>query len=250
MARTVGDCAALMNVIVGEDLNDPASWGHSPNIPADYTDFLLKEGLEGLRIGINRAYYDQLADWEKDLSEQAYQVLAEKGAHLVQDTNLAKFRCDESILLYEFQKCLNHYLSTVNTQCRSLADIIKFYMDHPQEGLKYGMDVLLDAQLKASGNCHDPQYLAGRLNAIRVSRQEGLDRVFEEHHLDLLACPGSADFAPVSGYPGINLPVGYDAGNNPFGLTFVGRPYSEPVLIKAAYAYEQASQMRRLPPLE
>ena len=250
MARTVSDCAALMNVIVGEDFNDPATWGHSRNIPADYTDFLQKDGLQELRIGVNRAYYDQLTGQEIDLIEQACEVLADQGAFLVQDTNLDKFRCDEPILLYEFQKCLNYYLSTVNTKCRSLADIIKFYMDHPVEGLKYGMDILLDAQLKASGNCHDPQYLSGRLEAIQVSRQEGLDRVFEENSLDLLACPGSADFAPVSGYPGINLPVGYDAGNNPFGLTFVGRPYAEPVLIKAAYAYEQASQMRKLPPLE
>ncbi|MBR0440560.1 MAG: amidase, partial [Firmicutes bacterium] len=86
-----------------------------------------------------------------------------------------------------------------------------------------------------------------RLRALRLSQKEGLDKVLDENGLDVLVCPGSFDYAPVSGYPGIGVPAGYDEKGFPYGICFVGRAFSEPMLIKAAYAYEQASLKRKAP---
>ena len=247
MGRTVADCAALLNVMTGEDENDPATWAMGSMIPDDYTAFLDKDGLKGLRVGINRGYFDQLTEGRKALCEEAFRIINACGAEVVDGIDLPRLRIDEPIMRYEFRKCLDQYLSTVNTKCRSMKDIIDFFGEHATEGLRYGMEHFIDAQFGTSGNCTDPEYIETRLRALRLSQQEGLDKVLDENGLDVLVCPGSFDYAPVSGYPGIGVPAGYDEKGFPYGICFVGRAFSEPVLIKAAYAYEQASLRRKAP---
>lgn len=247
MTRCVADSAELLNILVGEDPKDPATWARQKFIPSDYTKFLLEDGLTNLRIGINRGYYDELTEEQVALCEAAIMLMAQHGAQIVQDVNLPKFRCDEEILLYEFKKCLNAYLATVNTQCRSLSDIIDFYNQHEGKYTKYGMDILTKAESNTSGNCTEFVYLEGRLESIVKAQEKGLGRVFEEYQLDVLLCPGETDHAPISGFPAVNVPIGFQNNGVPFGLSFVGLPHSEPVLIQAAYAYEQASKIRKPP---
>lgn len=247
MARTVEDCAALLNVIAGEDENDPSTISIEDKIPGDYTDFLDKDGLKGLRVGINRGYYADFSQSKIKVIEAAYSELEKCGATLVQDVNLPHLRCDASVLLYEFKKCLNAYLATTNCKCRSLKDMIDYYGDHPGEGLKYGMTILQKAEYETSGNCTEEKYLLDRLAALRKSRQDGLDKVLDDHKLDLLISPGASDLAPISGYPGITVPAGYDDENTPIGLGFIGRAFTEPLLIQAAYAFEQATHLRKQP---
>ena len=258
MARTVADAAALLNVLAAEDENDPSTWCRADVIPKDYTDFLMSDGLRGLRVGINRGYYDDKAyhnvfnDDMKDISEKAYKVMESRGAVLVQDTNIGHLKNDLNVLLYEFKKCLNAYLATTSptVKNRSLKALIDFYGDHPKEGLKYGMSILQAAEYNTSGTLTDPVYIKDRINCLRSSRQNGIDKIMEEHKLDVLVCPGLTDLAPISGCPGINVPAGYQKDGTPFGINFIGRPFSEPVLIKAAYAYEQASKVRKAPVFE
>jgi amidase len=247
MGRTVADAAALLNIMVGGDENDPATWCLEDKIPADYTAFLRKDGLRGLRVGINRGYYDSLTEERKGLCEEAFRIIESCGAELVDGVDLPRLRIDEPIMRYEFKKCLDQYLSTVNTKCRSMKDIINFFADHQKEGLKYGMEHFIDAEFGTSGNCTDPEYIRTRLEALRLSQKEGLDKAMDENGLDVLVCPGSCDYAPVSGYPGIGVPAGYDSQGLPYGIVFIGRAFSEPLLIGAAYAYEQASKKRRAP---
>ena len=255
MARTVADAAAFLNVLAGEDENDPSTWCREDLIPKDYTDFLKFDGLKGLRVGINRGYYDDKAyhtvftDEMKDLAEKAYKVMESNGAILVQDTNIGHLKNDLNVLLYEFKKCLNAYLSTTSptVKNRSLKALIDFYGDHPKEGLKYGMSILQAAEYNTSGTLTDPIYITERIECLRSSRQNGIDKIMDEHKLDVLICPGLTDLAPISGYPGINVPAGYLKDNTPFGINFIGRPFSEPVLIQAAFAYEQASKARKAP---
>ena len=249
MARTVADAAALLNILVGEDENDPSTWCRDDVIPEDYTAFLKPDGLKGLRVGINRGYYDDFTQEQKDLAERTYPVLESLGAQLVQGADLPHLRCDASNLLYEFQMCLNAYLATTrpSVRCRSLKDMIDFYGDHPREGLKYGMSILLDAQYKANGRCTDPEYIMGYLESLRKSRAEGLDRVLDGSGLDILVSPGISDASPISGYPSITVPLGYTSDGRPRGFTFAGRPFSEPLLIQAAYAFEQATRARKAP---
>ena len=243
MTRTVADAAALLNVLAGEDEEDPSTWCR--DIPRDYTDYLDADGLRGLRLGINRGYYDDFSEEQKAVAEGAYRVMERCGAILVQDTNLPHLRSDSSILLYEFKMCLNAYLSTNPAlKCRTLKEIIDFYGDHPKEGLKYGMGILLDAEYNTSGACTDPKYILDKAACQRGAQEEGLLKLMDGHKLDVLVCPGITDCSPISGYPSIIVPAGYTSDNMPFGVTFVGRPFSEPTLIRAAYAFEQAARAR------
>ncbi len=246
MTRTVADAAALLNIIVGEDPEDPSTWCR--DIPEDYTAYLDKDGLKGLRLGINRGYYDDFSQEQKDIAEKAYKAMEACGAELVQDVNLPHLRSDASVLLYEFKMCLNAYLaSNPHLRCRSLKDMIDYYGAHPQEGLKYGMSILLDAQYNTSGNCTDPKYILDKAKCQREAQEEGLLKLMDENNLDVLICPGITDCSPISGYPSIIVPAGYSSDNMPFGITFVGRPFSEPTLIAAAYAFEQATHARKAP---
>ena len=246
MTRTVADAAALLNIIVGEDPEDPSTWCR--DTPEDYTAYLDKDGLKGLRLGINRGYYDDFSQEQKDIAEKAYKAMEACGAELVQDVNLSHLRSDASVLLYEFKMCLNAYLaSNPHLRCRSLKDMIDYYGAHPQEGLKYGMSILLDAQYNTSGNCTDPKYILDKAKCQREAQEEGLLKLMDENNLDVLICPGITDCSPISGYPSIIVPAGYSSDNMPFGITFVGRPFSEPTLIAAAYAFEQATHARKAP---
>jgi Asp-tRNA(Asn)/Glu-tRNA(Gln) amidotransferase A subunit family amidase len=55
-------------------------------------------------------------------------------------------------------------------------------------------------------------------------------------------------FSPVTGWPAINVPMGYTRGALPIGITFFGKAWSEPALIGLAYSYEQAARHRRPAP--
>ena len=125
--------------------------------------------------------------------------------------------------------------------------MIDFYGAHPQEGLKYGMSILLDAEYNTSGTCTDPKYILDKAACEKKAREDGLDRIFTDYNVDILICPGITDCSPISGYPSITVPAGYSSDRMPFGMTFVGRPFSEPLLIGAAYAFEQATKARRAP---
>ena len=233
---------------VYRDPEDPSTWCR--DIPEDYTAYLDKGGLKGLRLGINRGYYEDFSQEQIDIAEKAYKAMESCGAELVQDVNLPHLRSDSSVLLYEFKMCLNAYLSTnPHLRCHSLKDMIDYYGAHPQEGLKYGMSILLDAQYNTSGNCTDPKYILDKAKCQREAQEEGLLKILDGSELDVLICPGITDCSPISGYPSITVPAGYSSDNMPFGITFVGRPFSEPTLIAAAYAFEQATRARRAPKL-
>lgn len=255
MTRTVADAAALLTVLAGEDEQDPSTWARER--PADYTAFLKKDGLKGLRLGINRSYWGNFnfgmpgpAKEQEQLAEEAFAAMKSAGAELIDPVNLSHRKCDSSVLFYEFRQCLNAYLaSNPALRCRSLKDIIDFCGDNPSECLRYGMDILLDAQYKTSGTLTESRYLLDRAESLRHSQKEGLDKVLDENGLDLLVCPGVSDASPVSGYPSIIVPAGHTSDRMPFGVTLVGRPFSEPLLIQAAYSYEQTSRKRKAPEL-
>ncbi len=246
MTRCVADAAALLNIIVGEDSEDPSTWCR--DVPEDYTAYLDVNGLRGLRLGLNRGYYEDFSEEQKQIAEDAFQALEKAGATLVSGTDLPHLRSDAPVLLYEFKMCLNAYLSTnPSLRCHTLKDIIDFYGDHPQEGLKYGMSILLDAEYNTSGTCTDPKYILDKAACQRGAQEEGLLKLMDDNGIDVLVSPGISDASPISGYPSIIVPAGYTSDNMPFGVTFVGRPFSEPLLIRAAYAFEQCTKARRAP---
>lgn len=249
IARTVEDAAALLGIIAGYDENDVVTWSRDDQIYGDYTQFLDKNGLANMRIGVNKGTYDELNDEQKSLAEIAYNVAANCGAELIFGTYLPRLRCDREILFHEFKQSLNAYLSTCNPtlKVKNLKDIIDANNERPDLALKYGQSILLDVEHKTSGTLTETDYLRNRIAYLKKSRDQGIDKLMDEDNVDIYITPGISDASPISGYPSIVVPVGFTSDNMPFGLTFVARAFYEPLLIKAAYAFEQAMQGRSAP---
>ena len=162
------------------------------------------------------------------------------------------------VFVYELKHDLNAYLHdwATETTMRSLADIIAFNTANADRALRFGQDIFLAAEA-ARGDLSELEYLSARQMDLRASRQLGLDAYMDEHRLDavLFAAAAGAAIAAKAGYPGVQVPAGFVAGirdrqtpDYPYGVTFTGRAWSEPVLLRLAYAFEQAIQARRPPP--
>lgn len=249
IARTVADAATLLGIIAGYDENDASTWSREGQICNDYARCFDKDGLNGLRVGVNKGTYDELSAEQKGLAEKAYQVLNRCGAELIQGLSLPRLRCDREILFYEFKQSLNAYLSTCSPSLgiNTLKDIIDANNVRPDLALKYGQTILLDVEHKTSGRLIEPDYLRNRSAYLKKSRDEGIDRMMKEHNVEIYVTPGISDASPISGYPSIVVPIGFTGDHMPFGLTFVGKPFSEPLLIQAAYAFEQEMRGRKAP---
>jgi amidase len=269
-ARTVADAAALLGAIVGVDARDPATEGSVGKFFRDYTQFLHVDGLRGMRIGIARTVYFGYSAKTDEIINAAIEHMRELGAIIVDPAEIptaeqmSKSEAELTLMLYEFKANLNSYLAELTeSPVRTLADIITFNTAHAEEELLYfGQELLQRAQETTS--LEDPKYLAALEESRRLSRQEGMDAVLDAHQLDALVMPtcgpswcidlvngdyfGGASSQPAAqaGYPAISVPSGHIFGL-PVGVTFMGRAYSEPTLIKLAYAYEQATKARRVP---
>jgi amidase len=162
------------------------------------------------------------------------------------------------VFVYELKHDLNLYLRdwAAGTEMRSLADIIAFNADHAGRALRFGQDIFLAAEA-TRGDLSELEYLSARQMDLRASRTLGLDAYMNEHRLDAVLFPATtgAAIAAKAGYPSVQVPAGFVAGvrdretpEYPYGVTFTGRAWSEPVLLRLAYAFERATQVRRLPP--
>lgn len=254
MTKSVTDAAYLLTVLVGHDEKDPATWARENEIPKDYGVFLQEDGLEGARIGVNRAILktERFASISKELdklSQAAFDVMKEQQAILI-EADMEPVTTEGEALTYEFKSSLNAYLAHTNpnTKNKTLKDMIDYYGDHKETGLVYGMSRLLEVEYETTGRLIEPAYLEERIRLLReISKQ--IDDLFDAHKLDCIVSPAFINIAPISGYPAITVPAGYQKDGTPFGITFVGRPMSEPMLLKIAYAYEQASKKRVAPKL-
>lgn len=272
MARTVADAAVLLAAIAGPDPEDAATRAARAKGAATFTASLRANGLAGARIGVvrNRLFgYSPAAD---QIAEAAIADMKKAGAVIVDPANmptLGKF--DESeldVLLYEFKADLNRYLTWLGpaSPVHGLSDIIAFNDAHKDEELRFfGQEIMLQAQKK--GPLTEARYKADLAKDLRMSRAEGIDAVMAKFRLDALvaptggpawvtdlvngdggtaSAPGPSTVAAVAGYPHITVPAGFYRGL-PVGISFVGRAWSEPTLIRLAYAYEQATRHRRPP---
>ncbi len=268
MARTVADAAALLGAMSGADPDDPATKAG----PADYSKFLDANGLEGARLGIvrNRLFgYNVAAD---RIAEAAIADMEKQGAVIVDPANiptLGKFDDSElDVLLFEFKADLNKYLTWLGpaSPVHSLKDVIAFNDAHKDQEMPYfGQEIMAMAEKK--GPLKSVKYKAALAKNHQMSRALGIDAVMTKYKLDALVAPtggpawlidlvngdsGTASAAApstvtsVAGYPHITVPAGFFRGL-PVGISFFGRAWSEPTLVKVAYAYEQATKHRRPP---
>jgi len=272
MCRTVTDAAILLSAMVGPDPEDTAgrrAGGPAGGQPVDYTTFLDPNGLRGARIGVARKRFWGYSPEADALCEAALGVLREAGAVIVDPAdipNAGEYDGDEwQVLQYEFKADLNAYLRdwAPTAPYRTLAELIAFNeRERAREMPYFGQEIFELSE--ARGPLTDKEYLDALEKCGRLSRAEGIDQVMDEHRLDAIAAPTGSPAWPidlvngdhflgasstpgaVSGYPHVSVPAGYSFGL-PVGLTFLGRAWSEGILLKLAYAYEQAANPRKPP---
>lgn len=269
MARTVRDAAILLGAVTGVDPEDPyttASKGHSYK---DYTQFLDPNGLKGARIGVARNFSGFDKKTEKILNA-SIEAMKKAGAVIVDPANIEPKekgggKAEFQVLLYEFKDGVNKYLKTANPNIKvhTLKDIIEFNKEHKAESMPYfGQDILIMADKK--GPLTEKAYKDALAKSQRLARQEGIDATMKKYNLDAIVAPtagpawttdvingdhvsgGSSSPAARAGYPDITVPAGY-IYDLPVGISFFGSAWSEPKLIKYAYAFEQATKARRKP---
>jgi amidase len=267
MARTVRDAAILLGALAAADPRDPATAEADSKKKNDYTQFLDAEGLRGARIGVARKYFG-FSDAVDAMMNRLLDEMKSAGAVIVDPADLeshGKFDDTElTVLLYELKSDLNQYLrSRPDAGVHTLADVIAFNEQHKDTEMPYfGQDLFLKAQTK--GPLTEKEYADALAANHRLSREQGMDGVMDKFHLHALVAPtgspawttdlvngdhtvgGSSNAAAVAGYPNINVPAGFVFGL-PVGISFFGRAWSEPVLLRIAYGFEQRVNARRPP---
>ncbi len=266
MARTVTDAALLLGAMTGVDPRDPATAASQDKLREDYTQFLQADGMKGARIGVARKLFGFHPQVDK-LMEACLEIMRGLGAELVDPVELEeKFSETEmEVLLYEFKADLNAYLAELGPEVRvhSLKEIIEFNQQNADRVMPYfGQERMLKAEEK--GPLTDEAYLKALETNLRLTREEGIDAMLAQHKLDALVAPsgapawltdlvngdlysgGGVSAPAVAGYPHITVPAGQIHGL-PVGISFFAGAYQEPILLRLAYAFEQASGARQPP---
>jgi amidase len=268
IARSVKDAAILLGAMTGIDERDPATTSSLGKTYTDYTQFLQPGNLKGLRIGVARNFFDSHPKVDR-VVEGCLAILKDLGVELVDPANVENAsklgETEMEVLLYEFKADLNGYLSGLGptVPVHSLEELIAFNEANKDRVMPYfGQERMLLAQSK--GPLTDEAYLKALETNQRLSRQEGIDATLQKHNLDAILAPtgqpawlvdfvngdcgdgGCSSPAAVAGYPHITVPAGFVNGL-PVGISFFGAAYTEPALLRIAYAFEQASQIRQPP---
>jgi amidase len=229
---------------------------------------LDKNGLKGARIGVLRQYFGFLPSVDKIINA-SLEILKQQGAILIDPVTIDTIHqfgdSEGTVLTYELKADMAAYLAHRGngTSFHMLKDLIDFNEKHADKEMPYfGQELFLEAESK--GPLTDAQYREALEKNHRLAREEGIDAVMKAHNLDAIVSPtdspawmtdlvngdhflgGSSQLAAIAGYPHITVPAG-DVSGLPVGISFFGKAWSEPVLIKIAYAFEQATRARKPP---
>jgi len=265
IARTVADAAIVLTAIAGADPDDPATAGTKPE---DYTKHLDPKALAGARIGVPRKGWFGVLRPLDTVMTTALAKLTELGAILVDPVELeippALAAAESTVFLCELKPAMEAYLARRgHPKFRSLLDLIAFNLAHPDELRLFGQEFFDQAQARP-GHA-DAGYAAAREQCLKIAREQLLDAAFKTNQLDAMVMvtgglpwlidsltgdaivgPNTTVLPAVAGYPHVTVTAGafHDL---PIGLSFVGLPYTEGKLFGYAYAYEQATKLRRPP---
>jgi amidase len=272
IARNVTDLAHLLDVMVAYDPEDPLTAAGVDKHEGSYTRFLDRNGLKGARIGILRESVGLFSEPESEDFKKVDAVfnrdiaeLKAAGAVIVDPVVipdfkplLAKRAGDPSLN----DEALRRYLArNPNSPFKTREDIGRsplLAQGYPQP--KTGVWTRpLQVDMAKYG-----EYLKAReqlmTNILKVMADNGLDAIVHksvEHQPTLTRDGVNPPYVNNKGIPTFNtflvycsvitVPSGFTTDNLPVGITFFSRPYSEPTLLKLAYAYEQATH-HRVPP--
>jgi amidase len=267
MTRTVRDAAILLGAMAGMDPEDPATTGNQRKAFPDYATFLDPAGLKGARLGVAHKYFG-FNDAVDQLMDTLIGEMKRAGAEIIDPADIPTFgKFDDSemtVFYYELKADLAAYLARRgNTQVKSLKDVIEFNERNRAREMPYfGQDIFIKSEQK--GGLDSKEYLDALALNQRLTRAEGIDLIMDKFKLDALVAPtggpawltdlingdhsagGSSNAAAVAGYPNINVTAG-NLWGLPVGISFFGRAWSEPTLLKIAYSFEQLTQARRKP---
>jgi amidase len=269
MARMVADVATLLTALTGFDERNPAMRGGAASAGTDYRNFLDAAALLGARRGVARECFGQHEGTDA-LIEDAVARLRDLGAEIIDPVRASSlpFFGDLELELFRYglKASLNAYLAGhPRAGVRSIDELIEFNERNAGAVMPYfGQELLIQAQAK--GDLTDPEYLRITAELRRRGRTDGIDKALNDFRLDAIIAPteGSPPFTidpvvgdnllpggcstppAVAGYPHISVPAGCLHGL-PVGLSFFGGAFQEPRLIAYAYAFEQATQVRRPP---
>lgn len=288
MTRTVRDAAMLLNVLAASDTRDPATERQKrpADYTADLTQDAMKGARIGVPSDpadpLNDPYYGKLPPDGAKVMAEAIKVLQDLGAVIVRASmptagwmsgpgtimavlnrnplsgNKGNAVTQRIVFLYELKHDLNLYLRdwATNTEIRTIADIIAFNEANAGRALRFGQDLFLAAN-DTKGDLSEREYKSARAMDLLTARTRGMDAYMNQHKLDAVLFPGAMGAATVAraGYPSVMVPGGFVSGADgkdtpdyPLGVSFAGRAWSEHKLLRLAYAFEQASNMRKLPP--
>jgi amidase len=265
MTRTVEDAAAVFQVIAGEDPDDAVTAASRGRVMPDYSKSLQRDGLKGARIGILRqAYERETTDPEiVDVFMAAVEDLKRAGATIVDPSrvDLENVRRPQGAGPCQgFKYDINRYLASHGDRVpvHSLEEIVKSRRFHPS--------IQLRLQQAQDGPENGPDSPACKAEMqYRDAFRSAVEKTMDALKLDAFVYPtwsnpprligdlntphgdNSQIFSPTTGWPAVNVPMGYTRGVLPAGITFFGRVWSEATLIKFAYAYEQATRHRHAP---
>ena len=268
MARCVMDAAILLGAMTGVDERDPATPASAGKSYTDYSTALQPGDLKGVRIGVARNFFGSHPGVDKVI-ENCLPALKELGAELVDPANIETAgklgETEIEVLYYEFKADLNAYLGSLGPDARvhSMEDVIAFNQANKDRVMPFfGQERMLKAQEK--GPLSDEVYLKALETNQRLSRQEGIDAALQKDKLDAILAPsgqpawlvdfingdcgegGCSSPAAAAGYPHITVPAGFVHGL-PVGISFFSTAYTEPILLRIAYLFEQATRLRQPP---
>ena len=268
MCRTLRDAAIMLGALTGIDPEDSYTTDSQGKSNTDYTQFLDVNGLKNARIGVVRKFFG-FSDGVDGIMAEAIDVMKKQGATIIDPAEietLGKFDDSESLVFdFELKADIEKYLARLGpaSPMKTLADLIEFNNRNAQKEMPYfGQDVFVRSQ--GRGSLTSREYIDALEKNHRLARIEGIDAVMDKHKLDALIAPtggpawvtdlitgdhfggGSSNAAAVAGYPNINITAGHMFGL-PVGISFFGRAWSEPTLLKLAYGFEQATQARKPP---
>jgi len=269
VTRTVADTAAVLQVIAGPDPSDPVTANARAHVAANYADALRADGLKGARLGVLRQAYDTptLDSEVKNVFAGAIGELRNIGAEVIDPVEVPGFdamRRGQGGGCNQFKHDLNAYLAGLGDKApmHSLEEIVKSRRFHPSIQARLESGQAADDVPGQSPGCKSRDEFREKLRAAVVSLMDSLqlDALIyptwsnPPRLIGDLNTPGGDNnqlFSPSTGFPAITVPMGYTRGGTlPAGLQFFGRAWSEPALIRLAFAYEQATHHRVPPKLQ
>ncbi len=266
MARTVKDAAICLSVLTGIDSTDNKTLSSEGKSISDYTSALKKDGLKGKRLGVYKEAFG--AHFKVDeLMNKTIGFLKEQGAEIIEIESITNENVEAlsfEIMLYEYKDGLNKYFATLDADAtiKNLDDLIAFNESDSIELRYFNQAYLKMANQKGDLNSEEYKNILSTMQ--KAIREEGIDKVMDENKLDAIIAPtgspawktdlvngdnyllGSSSPAAISGYPNITVPMGF-IDELPVGVSFFGRAWSESLLIEIAYAFEQATMVRKIP---